>query len=96
MIQDHHEGFISWQEYKQIRRRLAENYTKGGLGPQGPARNGVALLQGLAYCRRCGRRMSVAYPGKSQRQSGQFVCRVLWKERGTHFFCQVFGALYSL
>jgi excisionase family DNA binding protein len=93
VIPEHHEGFVSWKEYEQIRRRLAENYTKGGLGPQGPARNGVALLQGLAYCGRCGRRMSVAYPAKSKRRFGQFVCRALWKERGAQFFCQVFGGI---
>ncbi len=90
LIRDHHEGLISWERFERIQKQLMANATKTGLSQPGPAREGTALLQGLAYCGRCGRRMGVAYRGDGRR-FGQFVCRSQWNERGTDFFCQVIG-----
>ncbi len=90
LIQDHHEGLISWERFERIQKQLMANSTKAGMNGPGPAREGTALLQGLAYCGRCGRRMGVAYGGRGRR-FGQFICRSLWNERGTDLFCQVLG-----
>ena len=89
LIRDHHQGLISWERFEQIQKQLMANTTKAGMNEPGPAREGTALLQGLAYCGRCGRRMTVAYGGNGQRL--QFVCRSQWNKRGTDFFCQVVG-----
>lgn len=90
LIRDHHDGLISWERFEQIQKQLMTNATKSGMNQPGPAREGTALLQGLAYCGRCGRRMGVAYGGDGRR-FGQFLCRSQWNERGTDFFCQVLG-----
>src|SRR3954470_9544886 len=55
-------GYVSWPEYLQTRQRLASNVRPRGEGG-GAAREGAALLQGLARCGRCGRRMQVGYSG---------------------------------
>jgi len=89
LIRDHHPGLIDWRRYEQIGQRLKQDRTHQRTGP-GPAREGVALLQGLAYCGRCGRRMAVAYNGRGRR-FGQFLCRQDDENRGSSYFCQTVG-----
>ncbi|WP_320204054.1 recombinase family protein [Agrobacterium rosae] len=62
MIRDHHEGYISWDEYERNQQILAiNNYGRSGGTKSG--RGGKALLSGLLTCGRCGQRLSVAYTG---------------------------------
>jgi len=61
-IPDHHPGYVSWEEYVAIRKRLRANVRPRGEGG-GAAREGGALLQGILRCGRCGRRMQVGYAG---------------------------------
>jgi DNA invertase Pin-like site-specific DNA recombinase len=61
-LPEHHPGYVSWSEYLQTRERLRSNVRPRGEGG-GAAREGAALLQGLARCGRCGRRMQVSYAG---------------------------------
>ena len=64
-LQAHHEGYIDWDAYLANRQRLARNRTcTEATVLSGPAREGLALLQGLLVCGRCGRRLSVRYRGK--------------------------------
>jgi len=44
-------------------RRLADNVAHFEAGHAGVPRKGAALLQGIAICGRCGRRMSMRYTG---------------------------------
>ena len=63
-IQDHHEGYISFDEYLHNLDILAHNRTNGeDTLLSGPAREGLALLQGLLLCGVCGRRLTVRYKG---------------------------------
>jgi uncharacterized protein YndB with AHSA1/START domain len=63
-LQDHHKGYIEWDEYLANQQRLARNRTcTEATVLSGPAREGLALLQGLLVCARCGRRVSVRYQG---------------------------------
>ena len=62
LIRDAHPGYISWDTYETNQRLLLANATAHGPDrAAGPAREGSALLQGLAICGRCGRRMTVRY-----------------------------------
>src|SRR5215211_1960911 len=61
-LPERHPGYVSWSEYLQTRERLRSNVRPRGEGG-GAAREGAALLQGLARCGRCGRRMQVSYAG---------------------------------
>ena len=57
-----HAGYISWEEYQENQKKLQENATQYRCQRQRtPPREGPALLQGLAICGKCGRRMHVGY-----------------------------------
>jgi DNA invertase Pin-like site-specific DNA recombinase len=63
-LREHHEGYITVEEFDQNQQRLAHNRTNGeGTVLSGAAREGLALLQGLLLCRRCGRALTVRYQG---------------------------------
>jgi DNA invertase Pin-like site-specific DNA recombinase len=63
-IEQHHEGYISFEEFTKNQELLAANRTNGeDVVSSGPAREGHALLQGLLLCAHCGHRLSVRYKG---------------------------------
>jgi DNA invertase Pin-like site-specific DNA recombinase len=63
-LPEHHEGYITQDEFEQNQARLAQNRTNGeGTVLSGPAREGLALLQGLLVCGCCGRTLTVRYQG---------------------------------
>ena len=62
LIPDAHAGYITFEQYEHNLRTLQANATAHGTDRVGgPAREGTALLQGLAVCGRCGQRMTVRY-----------------------------------
>ena len=64
LLKDHHPGYIDWTEYERNLVRLASNsFSKTGGSKSG--QGGRALLSGLLSCARCGRRLQVAYTGRS-------------------------------
>lgn len=63
-IRDHHAGFISWETFEANQKRLAQNTRPRPHEGGGAVREGAALLQGLASCGHCGRRLSVHYRGR--------------------------------
>ncbi len=58
IIHDHHEAYLSWDDYLANQSRLAANLTKAGARPP---REGHALCQGIIYCGPCGHRMAAHY-----------------------------------
>jgi hypothetical protein len=66
LILDAHEAYISWEEFLENRVRLKENWNVPDASRSGAPRDGAALLQGVAYCGKCGHQMRVRYSGKSQ------------------------------
>jgi DNA invertase Pin-like site-specific DNA recombinase len=72
---DHHEGYISWQDYQRIQRMLLDNRNRPG--HVGAAKKGLALLAGLLRCRRCGRNMGVHYSG-SDHKVLRYSCQSGW------------------
>jgi len=62
LIPDAHPGYLTWEQFEHNQQLLASNaYAHGTDRAAGPAREGPALLQGLAVCGRCGRRMTIRY-----------------------------------
>ena len=62
LIPDAHEGYITWEEYEDNQRRLLESSQAYGQDRcKSPPREGPALLQGIALCGVCGKRMAVCY-----------------------------------
>jgi DNA invertase Pin-like site-specific DNA recombinase len=64
-LQDAHPGYIGWEEFMANQKRLADNVASRSAARPGAARRGWALLQGIAVCGRCGRRMALRYSGPS-------------------------------
>ena len=64
-IHDHHKGFIDWETYEMIQARIAKNIRPVPHETTGAVREGSALLQGLATCGKCGRKLRVYYQGKN-------------------------------
>ena len=60
-IPGHHPAYISEEEFQNNQKRIAKNRTRPYDDAPTAARNGAALLQGIAYCGCCGRRMTVKY-----------------------------------
>jgi DNA invertase Pin-like site-specific DNA recombinase len=61
-LKNHHPAYISWDEYVANQKKLATNHPSYQRPDQrGAAREGSALLQGLALCGRCGHRMLATY-----------------------------------
>jgi hypothetical protein len=63
-LKEHHPGYITLEEFFQNQERLEKNRTNGEeMVLTGPAREGLALLQGLLLCGNCGRALTVRYLG---------------------------------
>jgi DNA invertase Pin-like site-specific DNA recombinase len=65
LIPGHHDGFIDWATYEANQARLGSNVHPQPHAPGGAVREGTALLQGLATCGRCGRRLRTHYSGRN-------------------------------
>src|SRR5262249_38712171 len=63
--QEHHRGYIDWQTYEANQQRIAKNTRPGPHKAGGAVREGSALLQGLASCGHCGRRLRTHYRGRN-------------------------------
>ena len=63
-LRDHHEGYITFEQYTKNLDQLSRNQTNTKeMVLSGPAREGLALLQGLLICGCCGRRLTPRYQG---------------------------------
>lgn len=90
-LQAAHPGYIGWEEFMANQRRLADNVSHYDAGHTGAPRRGAALLQGIAICGRCGRRMSLRYTGPNG-DYPVYCCRVDRDQRASAL-CQEVRAL---
>jgi DNA invertase Pin-like site-specific DNA recombinase len=74
LIWDHHPGFIDKPTFEANRERIARNTRPRAHEPGGAVREGQALLQGIAVCGRCGRKLKVHYQGRRGHQSPAYHC----------------------
>jgi DNA invertase Pin-like site-specific DNA recombinase/predicted DNA-binding transcriptional regulator AlpA len=86
VIKEHHAGYIDWQTYEANQTRLAQNTRpRPHNGPRttgGAVREGSALLQGLASCGHCGRRLQTHYTGRNSAPGYHCPGHVLVEGRG--------------
>jgi len=71
LIRDQLPAYISWERYEENLQQLARNRARAAA--MGAPREGDSLLTGLVFCGRCGRRMMVSYPGRSDRP--RYTCQ---------------------
>ncbi|MDB5971723.1 MAG: serine recombinase [Hydrocarboniphaga sp.] len=74
LLQDHHPGYISWQEFEENQTMISENAHMQSRTSRKSARGGKALLTGLVRCGRCGRMMRVLYSMQSG-HAHRYQCR---------------------
>ncbi|MCD4707740.1 MAG: recombinase family protein [Candidatus Sabulitectum sp.] len=76
LIPNAHPGYITWEQFEANEARLKENRCAyGGDNRKTPPREGPALLQGIAICGVCGRRMTVAYHQRRGRLVPDYLCQ---------------------
>jgi DNA invertase Pin-like site-specific DNA recombinase len=90
LIKDHHEGYISWEQFERNQRLMADNANGKSYLGRGSIRRGEALLAGLFRCARCGRKLSVAYSGTGAKP--RYVCHGTSATMGTKK-CIAFGGV---
>ena len=73
LIKDHHPGFIDWDTYQANQAKIRQNIRPVAHQPgTGAVREGCALLQGLATCGTCGRKLAVYYDGEHKATPGYY------------------------
>jgi len=76
LLKDVHPGYISWGQYEENAQQLHQNARANGQDRrESPAREGPALLQGLAVCGLCGSRMTVRYHTRQTKLIPEYVCQ---------------------
>ena len=86
---DNHEGYIPLETFDEIQEMIQRNCLSQTEGEKmGAAREGQGLLGGIMRCGRCGRKLYVAYYGKSG-TAARYVCRGDYESGGK--YCLAFG-----
>src|SRR6201998_816368 len=91
LIPEHHTGFIDWATYEANRSRIAANTHPQPHHSGGAVREASALLQGLASCGACGRRLRTHYTGRTA--SPGYHCSGKNIVDGRGIFCLSVGAV---
>jgi excisionase family DNA binding protein len=83
LIVEHHPGYIDWATFEANQARIGANTRPQAHKPgTGAVREGTALLQGLATCGQCGRRLAVHYQGANSTPGYHCANRTLLNGRG--------------
>ena len=92
LITDHHPGYIDWPTYEDNLARIAGNTRpRPHAAGSGAAREGSALLQGIATCGHCGRRLYVHYRGRNASPGYHCSGQDIDQERGV--YCLYIGGV---
>jgi DNA invertase Pin-like site-specific DNA recombinase len=70
---NHHASYLEWGEFVKNQERLRQNWNREG--GRGVAREGNALLQGIAVCGICGQKMGVQHHALAERRSSGYICQ---------------------
>jgi excisionase family DNA binding protein len=89
LIPDHHEGYVTWQEYERNQRLIGDNANMKGAMVPGSVRNGGGLLAGLLRCGHCGRKLTVQHNGL--RGVARYLCNGASVNHGARDKCITFG-----
>lgn len=82
-------SYIEWRLFDKIQNMIKENYADyKKIQTKGTPRSGLALLQGIVYCGKCGHKMCVKY-----RQKIYYICNY-FQENNHAATCQFIDAHY--
>jgi len=91
LIPDHHPGFIDWATFPANQARLDSNTRPKPHQSGGAVREGSALLQGIATCGHCGRRLLTHYRGRNSTPGYHCAGKDIVDGRGQ--YCLTIGGL---
>jgi DNA invertase Pin-like site-specific DNA recombinase len=91
LIKDHHDGYISWEEFARNQEIISDNANGKSYLGRGSVRRGEALLPGLFRCGRCGRKLTVHY-GSRGTHTQRYACRGAFSARA-EMSCISFGGM---
>jgi len=91
LIHEHHEGYIDRATYDANQTRIGTNIRPRPHQPGGTVREGAALLQGIATCGHCGRKLRTQYPGRNARPG--YYCAGKNIVNGRGIFCLNIGGV---
>jgi hypothetical protein len=91
LIPEHDPGFIDWATYQANQARLDSNTRPKPHQSGGAVREGAALLQGIATCGHCGRRLHTHYRGRNSTPGYHCAGKDLLEGRGV--YCLNVGGL---
>jgi len=94
-IPHHHEGYITWEEYRANQETLRHNQNQRGETVRGAARQGKGLLSGLVRCGQCGKKMRIRSSGRAHRHSAvvYYLCTSAPSQGVTKQLCSIFGGV---
>jgi len=70
-----HPAYISEAQFDENKRQLEKNSSpRPDIGHGGAVREGSALLQGIALCGKCGRKMTLRYSGTTAAKQPIYMC----------------------
>jgi DNA invertase Pin-like site-specific DNA recombinase len=84
LIPEHHPGFIDWATFQANQARLDSNTRPQPHQSGGAVREGSALLQGIATCGHCGRRLHIHYRGRNSTPGYHCAGKDLVNGRGVY------------
>jgi DNA invertase Pin-like site-specific DNA recombinase/predicted DNA-binding transcriptional regulator AlpA len=91
LIPNHHPGFIDWATFQANHVRLDSNTRPKPHQIGGAVREGSALLQGLAICGHCGRKLRTHYRGRNSSPGYHCAGKNIVEGRGV--YCLNVGGL---
>jgi len=91
LLQEHHPGFINWETFEANQVRIDQNVHPQPNQAGGAIREGSALLQGIALCGRCGRRLRIYYRGRNSTPG--YYCAGERLVNGRGLYCLNVGGL---
>ena len=78
VVKNRYPAYVDWRSFESIQAIFADNRAEYmRQKTRGAPREGVLLLQGIAWCARCGHKMYVRYKG-----GGEYVCNHLRSQQG--------------
>ena len=81
-------AYVSWEDFERIGGMLDDNRSEYRRRmSRGVPRDGKVLLQGIAYCGHCGRKLTIQYKDKSRytcsirsTTAGEPICQFIWSD----------------
>jgi len=91
LLPGHHPGYIDWPTFQANQARIDANVHPEPHQAGGAVREGLALLQGIATCGQCGRKLHTHYTGRTS--SPGYHCAGKDVVQGRGVYCLNIGAV---